>query len=181
MKSRFWKSASAALFATLTVLAASNTSAKDASELNDLEIAHVAYTAGNIDIRYAHLAMAKSDNEQVRKFAALMLQDHKAVNDQAVALITKLGIQPLDNDVSQTLVENSRVLIKEMSLLEGDAFDRKYASNEHAYHKFVNGALEGVFIPNAKNGELKNLLKAGLKVFKVHEGHAEMMSESVGN
>ena len=29
---------------------------------NDLEIAHIAYTAGNIDIRYAHLALAISEN-----------------------------------------------------------------------------------------------------------------------
>lgn len=29
---------------------------------NDLEIAHIAYTAGNIDIRYAHLALALSDD-----------------------------------------------------------------------------------------------------------------------
>ena len=32
------------------------------ADLNDLEIAHVAYTADNIDIRYAHLALAISNN-----------------------------------------------------------------------------------------------------------------------
>jgi len=181
MKSTIMKFAAAVMLTTSAALIAFNASAKDATELNDLEIAHVAYTAGNIDIRYAHLAMAKSENEQVRKFAALMLQDHKAVNDQAVALITKLGITPMDNDVSKTLVTNSKALIAEMSALQGSAFDKKYAGNEHAYHQFVNGALEGVFIPNAKNADLKSLLKAGLQVFKVHEGHAQMMSKAVGN
>ncbi len=181
MKSTISKLVTAAMLVTSAALMAPNASAKDATDLNDLEIAHVAYTAGNIDIRYAHLAMAKSGNEQVLKFAALMLQDHKAVNDQAVALITKLGIKPMDNDVSKTLVKNSQALIAEMSALEGNAFDRKYAGNEHAYHQFVNGALEGVFIPNAQNADLKSLLKAGLQVFKVHEGHAEMMSKAVGN
>ena len=32
--------------------------AQDVAALNDLEFAHIAYTADNIDIRYAHLALA---------------------------------------------------------------------------------------------------------------------------
>ncbi len=36
-------------------------SMKNEPELNDLQIAHIAYTAGNIDIRYAHLALALSE------------------------------------------------------------------------------------------------------------------------
>ncbi len=179
MKSTLRKFATATMIAASASMLAVSAFAKGPAELNDLEIAHVAYTAGNIDIRYAHLALAKSQNEEVRKFAALMLQDHKAVNDQAVALITKLGITPMDNDVSKTLVKNSEALIKEMSALEGKAFDLRYAGNEDDYHKFVNGALEGVFIPNAKNADLKNLLKAGLKVFKVHEGHAGHMVSAI--
>ena len=45
--------------------------AKSPADLNDLEIAHVAYTADNIDIRYAHLALAISKNPAVREFAVL--------------------------------------------------------------------------------------------------------------
>ena len=37
------------------------------ADLNDLEIAHVAYTADLIDIRYAHLALAKSKNAKVHE------------------------------------------------------------------------------------------------------------------
>ena len=32
--------------------------AESPTDLNDLEIAHVAYTADSVDIRYAHLALA---------------------------------------------------------------------------------------------------------------------------
>lgn len=39
--------------------------AETPAELNDLEIAHVAYTADLIDIRYAYLAMAVSKNPGV--------------------------------------------------------------------------------------------------------------------
>jgi putative membrane protein len=40
--------------------------------MNDLEIAHTAYTAGGLDIRYAHLALAISENDAVRDFAQTM-------------------------------------------------------------------------------------------------------------
>ena len=59
----------------------------NAAELSDLEIAHVAYTADNIDIRYAHLALAISDNPEIHKFAKTMIRDHEAVNEQALALL----------------------------------------------------------------------------------------------
>ncbi|MFT4999071.1 MAG: putative membrane protein, partial [Planctomycetota bacterium] len=49
-------SAVAVAFAIFT----SQASAQDVASLNDLEFAHVAYTADNIDIRYAHLALAIS-------------------------------------------------------------------------------------------------------------------------
>src|SRR5919109_1009441 len=42
--------------------------ARSPADLNDLEIAYVAYTADTIDIRHAHLALAISDNPQVRAF-----------------------------------------------------------------------------------------------------------------
>jgi putative membrane protein len=153
--------------------------AQDASKLVDSEIAHVVVNADEIDIRYAHLALAISKNAEVRKFAETMIRDHTAVTEQAVALAKKLGMTPKDNAVSQDLLKKSDILVNEMRKLDGVAFDRRYAENELAYHKFVNGAVEKVFIPNAKNAEFKALLQAGLKIFQAHESHAEMMVKAL--
>jgi len=147
----------------------------DPAALNDLEIAHVAYVADNIDIRYAHLALAISDNEAVREFAKTMIRDHEAVNAQALALLAKLDAQPQDNFLSQQLQVGAEALINEMSQLRGDAFDKRYAENELGYHKAVNNLVENAFIPNIENGEVKALFEAGLEIFKAHEGHAEAM------
>ena len=92
---------SAAAFAMLA--ACSTIQAESASELNDLQIAHVAYTADNIDIRYAHLALALSENPEVHQFAKTMIRDHEAVNEQALALLQKLNVSPQDNFLSQKL------------------------------------------------------------------------------
>jgi len=149
------------------------------SDLNDLEIAHVAYTADNIDIRYAHLALAKSKNPAIHKFARTMIRDHEAVNAQALALLKKLGAQPQNNFLSRQLLIGADKLVAEMSALDEAAFDRRYAENELAYHKAVNNLVANAFIPNIENAEVKALFKAGLKIFRVHEGHAEMMVKSL--
>ena len=147
------------------------------AELNDLEIAHVAYTADNIDIRYAHLALAISENPAIHEFARTMIRDHEAINEQALALLAKLNAQPQDNFLSQNLEAGADALVDEMSKLRGAAFDRRYAENELAYHKAVNDLVENTFIPNIDHPEVKALFEAGLEIFKVHEGHAAMMVE----
>lgn len=152
---------------------------KAATPLNDLEIAHTAYTAGTIDIRYAHLALALSENPDVRKFAQLMVRDHTAVNDKALALVRKLDLTPQDNPMSRHLNAQAEQIRDELAQLRGEAFDRRYAANELGYHQTVNQVVETQFIPNAQNAELRALLTSALQTFKVHEGHAEMMHEKI--
>ena len=60
----------------------------------DPQIAHIAYTAGNIDIAAGKQALAKSHNKTVRSFAQEMVRDHTAVNDKALALVKKLHVTP---------------------------------------------------------------------------------------
>jgi len=153
--------------------------AQDPAALSDLEMAHVAYTADNIDIRQAHLALAISDNPEVRAFAETMLRDHTAVNEQALALLQKLGAAPEDNFLSQALNAGAEAIIDELASLRGAEFDRRYAENELAYHQTVNGVVGDAFIPNIENAEVKALFEAGLEIFKAHEGHAEMMVKAV--
>ncbi|WP_261843173.1 DUF4142 domain-containing protein [Aliamphritea ceti] len=149
------------------------------AELNDLQIAHVAYTADNIDIRYAHLALALTNDPAIRSFAQTMIRDHSAVNEQALALLKKLEAQPQDNFLSQQLNTKAEGLINEMSQLRGAEFDKFYAANELAYHKAVNELVEFTFLPNIEHPEVKTLFEAGLKIFKVHQGHAEHMVDKL--
>jgi putative membrane protein len=147
-----------------------------AAKPTDAQIAHIAYTAGEIDIKNAEQALQKSQNKDVRAFAEDMVRDHKSVNDQALALVKKLKVTPADNDTSKSLVKGADAKRAELAKLSGAAFDKAYVANEVAYHKTVNGALEKTLIPNASNGELKSLLQTGLKIFQGHEQHAEHLA-----
>lgn len=150
-----------------------------ADKITDPQIAHVAYTAGDIDVKAAELALQKSKSESVRSFANDMVRDHKAVNDKALALVKKLNVTPEDNDTSKSLVKQADDKAAELAKLSGPEFDKAYVENEVAFHKTVNGALESTLIPGANNGELKSLLETGLKIFKGHEKHAEQLAGKV--
>jgi len=139
----------------------------------DPQIAHIAYTAGEIDIEAAKLALDKAENQSVKDFAQSMLTDHQAVNEQALKLVKKLGVTPEDNPTSQSLVSAAGKTRDALSKLEGAAFDKAYIESEVAYHQQVNDALEDLLIPSAQNGELKSLLETGLKLFQGHQQHAE--------
>lgn len=139
----------------------------------DPQIAHIAYTAGQIDITAAQQALKKSKNKDVIAFAKSMERDHKAVNDKALALVKKLKVKPEDNPTSQALVKQADAKRAELAKLSGKAFDKAYIDNEVAYHKTVDSALENTLIPDASNQELKDLLKTGLEIFQGHEQHAE--------
>jgi len=140
---------------------------------SDPQIAHIAYTAGVIDISAAKLAESKASSKEVKAFAADMVRDHETVNKQALDLVKKLNVTPEDNDTSKTLSKQAADKRAELEKLKGAAFDKEYIANEVAYHKQVNSALEMQLIPSASNAELKNLLQTGLKIFQGHQQHAE--------
>lgn len=147
--------------------------AQGAAKPTDPQIAHIAYTAGVIDITAAKQALSKSKNKAVTEFAQDMVRDHEAVNKQALDLVKKLKVTPEDNDTSKSLAKQAADKQAELAKLDGAAYDRAYVANEVAYHKAVNGALETLLIPSANNAELKSLLQTGLKIFQGHLQHAE--------
>jgi putative membrane protein len=151
---------------TATVcFAAASAMAQSTEKPTDPQIADIAYTAGQIDVTAANLALEKTKNRAVRSFAEDMARDHEAVNKQVLALLDKLKVEPEDNDTSKSL--------------SGAAFDKAYVENEVAYHQNVSEALEKTLIPDAQNSQLKQLLETGLKLFKEHQKHAEHLVQEL--
>jgi putative membrane protein len=143
--------------------------------LTDQQIAHIAYTASKIDITAAKQALVRSENKDVRAFAADLVRNHEAANKQAIALGRELKVTPKDNEISRTLSKSAAFKTRELSKLKGAAFDKAYLDNEVAYHKTVEDVLETLLIPSASNMELKSLLQTGLKIFQGHKQHAEQV------
>lgn len=147
-----------------------------ASGLTDANIAAIVVAANNADILYADLALAKTQDMEVRQFATMVKMDHQSVNEAAGALLKKLGVTPVDNSVSFDLrddADTKRLILRDF---EGAVFDSAYAANEVSYHTTVLGAIDGALIPSAKNSELKALLVQVRPAVAAHLEHAEILA-----
>jgi putative membrane protein len=149
-------------------------------KLSDPEVAHVAVTANSIDVDLAKLAQSRTGNPDVKQFATTMITDHSAVNAQATALATKLGVTPKDNAVSQSLLKGAAEARAAIEPLKGKAFDKAYIDREVAYHEAVIDALDKVLVPNTSNAELKKLLVDVRPAFEAHLAHAKKLQGALG-
>lgn len=156
-----------------------NANAQKTQKLTDPEIASVAVTANQIDIDYAKIALKKSKNAEVIKFATTMSKDHQAVIDKAVALVTKLHVTPKDNATTKAFLKGEAKTKAMLNSKSGAAFDKAYVDNEVAYHKAAINEVENVLIPNSSNAELKALLESAVPLFKGHLAHAEMVQKQM--
>ncbi len=156
-----------------------STSGKQADVLTDANIAAIVVGANNIDISAGKIALQRSSNPEVKKFAQRMITDHTAVLNAAVKLVTRLGVTPVNNDLVVTLSEQSKQHETKLKTLSGREFDKAYIDHEVAYHEAVIGVIEKQLIPAAQNTELKQTLVSVLPAFKAHLKHCQMIQRAI--
>jgi putative membrane protein len=147
---------------------------------SDPQIAHIVVTANQVDIDAGKLAQKQAHSAEVKAFGKQMVTDHSAVNKQAVALVTKLGVKPEDNATSQSLKSGGDANMKKLKGLKGAAFDKAYVDQEVTYHQAVLDAIDKTLIPNAKNAELKALIEKVRPAIDGHLQHAKHMQAQIG-
>ena len=145
----------------------------------DAQIAHIVVTANQVDIDAGKLAESRGTNKDVKAFGRQMVTDHSGVNQQAVALVTKLKVTPEDNPTSQSLKGGGEENLKHLNTLTGAQFDKAYIDHEVAYHEQVLQAIDKTLIPNAKNAELKALIIKVRPAFVGHLEHAKQIQASL--
>jgi putative membrane protein len=150
-----------------------------APSVTDAEIAAIVVTANTIDAEAGDLAVTRASSEEVRAFAKTMATDHRAVNAQAGALVTRLGVVPVTNAVSEKLKVEAATVQADLSKKSGADFDRAYIAREVAYHRAVIEAVDQLLIPSARNAELKQTLISVRPAFVAHLRHAEQLQQSL--
>jgi putative membrane protein len=146
---------------------------------NDAQIAAIVVVANQVDVDAGRFVATATQSPTVRDFAQKMVTDHTAVNQSAVALVTKLKVTPETNDTSKALQAGGDKNLAHLRTLKGAALDRAYVDHEVAYHEQVIQALDTVLIPNAQNAELKALLVQVRPAFIEHLGHAKHLLASL--
>ena len=132
----------------------------EAEALTDAQIAAITDAANGAEVNQAKLALQKSKNARVKKFAQMMIDEHgKAQRDQA-KLVSKLGIKPeTDAQKVSTLKTDAADSERTLKAATADSFDRAYIDIQVADHQMVLDSLDRDFIPAAKNPEFKRALQ----------------------
>jgi putative membrane protein len=170
--------ATALAAAALLVLPIAGVSAQG---VNDAQIASIVVTANQVDIDAGQLAASRATNDEVQKFARLMVTDHTGVNKSATDLAARLEVTPQDNPTSQSLKVDGEKSLTHLKTLNGAAFDKAYIDREVAYHQQVIDALDKTLIPGAANQELKALLVKVRPAFVAHLEHAKRLQTAHTN
>lgn len=147
--------------------------------LSDPQIAAIVVAANQVDIDAGNLALKKTKNPEVKKFAERMVTDHTAVNKAAVDLVTKLEVTPVESDASKGLTSGGVETRAKLEKLDGADFDKAYVDNEVAYHTAVIGVLTSQLIPSASNNELKDALTGAKPAFEAHLEHAKQVQAAL--
>ena len=149
-----------------------------AGRLSDAQIAAVAMAANKVEIEAAQAARKKTKNGQVKRFAADMIRDHTSANNQAAALVKRLGLPPEESETSRSLTRDAGDNLATLKPLKGKEFDKAYAAQALAAHRQVLAMLDDRLIPGAENADLKSLLESVRAVVSEHLAHAQALVDS---
>jgi putative membrane protein len=156
------------LLATLTVPLAAPAARAQAAGLDDPTIVAIFDAANSWDIETSQLALKKSENAEVRRFATMMVNDHRAVRQLGRDLAHKLRVTPTPPGKDFALAKDHASTMKALHSAKGAAFDRAYIDHEVSYHQAVIDAVTTQLLPATKNAELKALEVKVAPNFQAH-------------
>jgi len=141
----------------------------NADNMTAAEFVKKASVAGEFEVATSKLALDKSQDKDVKRFAQMMIEDHTQANEtlkqtiQAAALPVKPAVK---------LDEEHQKKFNELQALSSDAFDEKYLdiqedAHEDAVKLFNNYAQYG------DNKDLKQFAQDTLPTLRAHLKHVE--------
>jgi putative membrane protein len=146
--------------------------------LDDATIVAIFDNANTADIETGSLAEKRGHSAEVRQFGAMLARDHAMVRQQGRDLAKKLGVTPTPPAGDKSLQDQAAV-IRRLSALEGEAFDRAFLQREVQFHKDVIAAVKTTLLPAIKNQELKALVVKVAPAFEAHQQMAENLGKQL--
>jgi putative membrane protein len=136
--------------------------------LDDPTIIAIFDAANSWDMETSRIALTKSRNKEVRRFAEMMVRDHRAVRKMGRDLAHRLHVTPTPPGTDFALYKDHVDAMATLRREKGAAFDRAYIDHEVAYHQAVIDAVTNQLLPATQNPELKALEAKVAPNFQAH-------------
>jgi putative membrane protein len=139
-----------------------------AAALDDPTIVAIFDAANSWDIETSQIALQKSHNADVRRFAEMMVRDHRAVRKMGRDLAHRLHVTPTPPGKDFALYKDHVDAMATLRHTKGAAFDKAYVDHEVWYHQAVIDAVTTQLLPATQNAELKALETKVAPNFQAH-------------
>ena len=123
---------------------------------------------GMAEVEAGKIAAQKGSSDQVKQFGQMMVDDHGKANDQLKQIAASKGLTIADTD------PKAEAETKQLSKLDGTAFDKKYAKMQVKDHDdtvklFQKEASSG------KDADLKKFASDTLPILQTHMNKANQL------
>ena len=136
--------------------------------------------SNDIDLSFARLAFTHTERADVQAYAKRMMTDHTQMLVSIRAMLTEHDIAPVENPLSRALRDRAALQRDSLLVRDGQAFDAAYVALELDYHRELLSLIDDVFLPRAKDGDLREMIATMRPVISAHLAHAEQLQAAVG-
>ncbi len=161
-----------------TTATSTNTTNQQSGQMdnNVTEFLTEAASGGMMEVELGRIAQEKATNQQVKDFAAMMIKDHSAANEQLMSIAQGKNIQ-----LPTTLTEEHQEHVtKFRDMASGNDFDKEYVDmmvedHEEDINKFED-AREDV-----QDQEIKQWVDNTLPTLRQHKERIDQIKEGMGS
>jgi len=131
-------------------------------------------SSGQFEIESSQLALRTSSNDEIKKFAQKMIDDHTAADQKLTETLKQANLPGPKYGMDQ----DSRGLVKQLVVFQGAAFDRAYVRDQIQGHEKAVELL-AAYSKSGDNDALKQLASTLLPTIKEHLQMAEGLRSNV--
>jgi len=122
------------------------------------------------EIESSRIAVAKTQQDEVREFAQRMVDDHTRASEQMMEAAAADGV----NDVPQNLDERHQDMLSELENTTPDQFDSQYVDMQLTAHQQAVALFEGYA---QEEGALADFAEETLPTLQEHLSMVEKMAQ----
>jgi putative membrane protein len=135
----------------------------------------LAAASGNtLEVESSRIALEKSQNQDVKSFAQMMIDDHTKVGEQMKSTLQTAGLPP----PADKMTPKHQDVVNKLTQAGGNKFDGQYvAAQLKAHDEAIN--LFSNYAKNGDNAELKKFAEATLPSLEKHKTMVEDLRSKV--
>lgn len=137
---------------------------------NDADFLVFASDVGNFDMQAAQLAEKKSNNKEVKDFAAMMIEDHAQLGKSITTLAAQKNVT-----LPNTLSEGLKNEWNKLDSLAGKKFDKEYIDANVKSGALAIAQFQEVANSNNYSADVQQLASICLPQLRMHEEHADTL------